>query len=468
MVRPTRSSATGTPSPVTISIPQAPPAGPAHDEPQDREPSFWERLHSIPAEQWATETEKGFKAYLYRDTPRASTKGSAYIKVFYEPFDVEHVRQELGGYDYRAMLNDPSGRMISSVSFSIDAPPLKTSQQQEAAAAAAATPGHDLNSQIIAVMRESQNETRQLLREFIERDRNPAPSAGRGSLAENETVLQGVVTMFTNMLPKQQSPLEMLTQLKGLMAPAEKPTDLLDTVKTLKELGIIPSVTSTGTDMLGQVDSLLAIADKLGNKAGAREPSVLSILAEKAPEIVERVASIMDKWKGVAEQQRIAAQYRYQAAAAATLSPTPAPGQPYAPQPAIPAAARTITVPHGRPAPTAGALDVEPLHPAQTTAPNPAGGPGAAVIAPMLDELDMLKRKVVNAIATDATGADIVSFISVMNDELVNTFVGVSAEDLETFFSQDEVLSPAAALPRFKEVIQEIVEELTEPATIIQ
>jgi hypothetical protein len=79
-----------------------------------------------------------------------------------------------------------------------------------------------------------------------------------------------------------------------------------------------------------------------------------------------------------------------------------------------------------------------------------------------MDEIDAMKARLVRAIATEATGADIVSFMSIFDERLVDSFSGVNVEQLEAFFASDPILQQATKLPRFKEVMQEIVEVLEE------
>lgn len=406
---------------------------PAADTPgaqPESAPSFWEKVFSIDPDDWSK-----YFIYLYRG------RGANLEKIAH-PIDVDWVKQKYGGGDFRAILQDERHRIVAAHSFSIEGPPKLAAPEAQTSAPAAAAGMDSFQSSVLEIIREGQKETRELVREMMQRDRNPAPAA---SSEANPIVLKGVVDMFTAMMPKQTDPLELLVKLQTLTKPAEQ-MDVLTLVGKLKEAGLIPAAPAAGGsgDLMGQLDSMLAVAEKLGARGG-KDPSIMSILAEKAPEIMNKVGDIVSGWSRIAEANKMAEQYKY---ASATAIARPTGAEVVGTQPALPSDPRSVAMPTH--VPPGATLDVEPIN-AGTAA------PGAA--APM-DELDRMKARIVRAIATNATGADIVSFLSIFDEQLVDTFAGVNAEQLEAFFTADPILQGATKMPRFKECMLEIVEDL--------
>jgi hypothetical protein len=440
-----RSAAAAAPPPGSVTTTFVPPAPPAQDEDDfsDRAPSFWEMISAIPPAEWwsGNQGEKGYKVYLYRDSPRAQTKGSAYKRLITEPFDVEWVKQQLGGYDYRAMLNDPSGRMTSYTSFSIDAPPKETGEPAPAPAAAAdpLAGGGGILAQFVQVMRESQAETRQLLREIIERDRNPGQA---GALDPNEA-LKGVVTIFAAAAGRNQGP--SLGDLIGLVKQLTPATpDFLHILAQAREAGLISGAAAGGGNLLDQVDQLLSVAEKLGGKAG-REPGLAETLVNKAPELLGGIGTIITK---AAELEKTRLQTA-QTIRSTRPAAAPGPAAPGAPQIIAPPRAPAIPPP----APGGAVLEAEPI--------------GAAAPPAADANLDLLRQYIVNAIQRNVDGADIVGFIQVSSPDLLEGLMSLPpdqvAPTIQNFFASDPILKTATQLPNFQRCLAEMIEAILPP-----
>jgi hypothetical protein len=397
-------------------------------------PSFWERVYAIEPDDWSK-----YFIYLYRG------RGANLEKIAH-PIDADWVKQKYGGGDFRAILQDERHRIVCAHSFSIEGPPRLAPAEAQTSAPAAAAAVDSFQSSVLEIIREGQKETREFLRELMMSQRNPAPQSAAPAVDPN-IALKGVIEIFTTMMPKQTDPLELLVKLQALNKPVEQ-MDVLTLVGKLKEAGIIPATPAAAGsgDLMGQLDSMLAVAEKLGARGG-KEPGIVAILADKAPEIMGKIGNVVEGWAKIAEANKVTEQVRY---ARVTAAARPAgveevqPPQNVWPDPRSAAVAAHVP---------AGALDVEPIGTATT---QPAGA-----AAPM-DEIDAMKARLVRAVATEATGADIVSFMSIFDERLVDSFSGVNVEQLEAFFASDPILQQATKLPRFKEVMQEIVEVLEE------
>ncbi|MBZ5532618.1 MAG: hypothetical protein LAO20_14390 [Acidobacteriia bacterium] len=401
-------------------------AAAAGDPAQDSAPTFWERIYAIKPEEWAN-----YFCYLYRG------RGGASLAKLTHPFDADWVKQQYGGGDYRALLNDQNYKMVASHSFSIEGPP-KPSPVEAQTAAPAAAPNDAFQAQVLELIRESNRQTQDLVREVL-RDRQQPAGYAAGAVDPN-IALKGVIEMLVATMPKQQDPLALLVQLKTLM-PTQ--TDPLDFLVKLKTAGLIPDGAAGGT-LLEQIEKITEVASKLGLSATGSK-SLGEILLEKGPDILAGIGTVVDKYKGVENTRLEAAktirEVQRNAAPPGVAHTTATPAGPAAP-PAIAA-------------PPSSALDVEPI-----------GTPGAptspVTTENMMTEADLVKSKIVKAIANGAGGGDIVSFIGVMDEALLDTFRGVSAADLEMFCNMDPILKQATQLPRFKECVQEIVEVLQE------
>ncbi len=450
MARPARTSQSSSPGVLSQTISLQPADDPA-DHPDKL--SFWEAVSAVPEHQWWSgdpRGEKGYKVYLYRDNPRSNTQGSGYKLLITEPFDVEFVKQRLGGWDYRAMLTDPSGKMTSYTKFSIDAPPKDT--EGTAAPAAPAAPAIDtFQAQVLNLIEAQNRRIEALMDRMMDRPR----SHGGLSLADSPEalpiMLKGVVEMFTGMVPKQSDPLELMVKLQALMP---KQPDLFSMLAQAKELGLLPAGDG---DLMSKLNGMLAIAEKLGYKAGGtRAPGLTEILAEKAPELIDGVGKIVDKVSDLQEKKLQTA--RTMRAIQANMPHAPgapsAPGQhvvigaapggahPVPPGPGAPAAP-------GPQAPSLSALDTEPVG-----TPGPAGAPSND---------DLLRQKIVSCIARGVHGGDIVGFMEVEAPQVVEMCEGAPRQAIEAFFANDPILCAATKSPNYQRCITEMMECLNGP-----
>lgn len=454
----------------TISLPQpSQTEDPATDQPL----SFWERIAAVPEDEWWSGTmgDKGWKVYLYEDRP-----GSPYLAVIAHAFDIEWVRQEYGGGAYRAMLNDPSGRMVSHQKFTIDGEPRKK-PPQSATVAAPQSAQNDPMLAMVEMIREEQRATREMLRDIMTRDQRPVTNSSgeqQLTLAVLPTVLGGVVKVFESMMPRQQSnTLDDLIKFKQLMG---EPRDVLSELARLKEFGLISGAGAGGGDILAQLEVVSKVAERLGFSAGGGGKSITELIVEKGPELLKAFQQGISEYRQLEEKRLETAKYL----AAAQRQPVPA-QQPAQPQP-IPAGA---VVPTRQPAqaqpgpqpqftpatsPTPTPLTVEPIgaDAAGQSIPIPPGATGQEVVEAMTQpqlteaQLNVIKQKVAQSIVNGVSGEDIVGWLAVEAPVVLNGFVGYPVAQVEMFFKSDPILGQAAASPNFKTALKEMVDLLND------
>src|SRR5579864_9311249 len=326
-------------------------------------PGFWELVCSLSPEQWwsGTQGEKGYKVYLYRDNPRGPGQGSGYIRLINHFFDVEFVKQEFGGYDYHALLNDPSGAMVARANFSISAPPkgiVDASSPQNGSQPAAAPGDSSFQAQVLREMRESNERTHRLMERIMTDRSSPVAGDPLGIVAP---VVQGIVTMFSNAMPKAADPLETFARIQQLMP---KPPDMFEVLLKAKEVGLLGAAGMGGGNLMDQLGVLKTLAGELGWVAGGNGTRarpwyefLMEKIVEKGPDILSGIGTIVDKYNAV-EQTRLRT-----ITAAANLQRPPAPPAQIPPAaPGAPAPAAAAPAPQ-QPAnfPNVPNLELEPI-----------------------------------------------------------------------------------------------------------
>jgi hypothetical protein len=404
--------------------------------------SFWEQVADIPDGQWARDGEKGFRAYLYE-----GQSGGKYLAVITQPFDVEWVRQEFGGGSYRAILNNPGGKIVSSERFTIEGES-RRKPPQPAHASGVPQPTDSFQSQVLEIVREGQRRQEEFLSRLVERISTPA--AAVQAQIDPTTVFRSMVEMFKTMVPQQpqQSPLDLLQTVAAL--DKLRGPDLLTVLTQAKAAGLIPAAGGAPGDLLSQITTLSTVAEKLG-WSPANGKSWAETLIDKGPEILEAGSKIIDKVQTVEATKLETARTVHAIQQSGRPVITPPPGA--APQPA--AAAHVPPQMNPQPPPPAAGSDLE----VESPTPRPqAGSPQAQAEAEARDAF--VKDKVVELIASNASGAEIVDFLDTIDPRICNQFTGYSAAQIGIWFANDAVLKKAVTLPRFKAAIAEMVEEI--------
>jgi len=434
-----------------FSIPQTPNS--PESSPEEKL-SFWEQLLAIPEGDWAENGSKGFKVYLYDH--EVQQRPNPYLALITHSFDIEWIKQEFGGGVYRALLNNTSGTAVAREIFAISGESKRkpsTNVQNVQNALAAAVPADSFQTSVLNMIQEGQRRQEALIERLMDRDRErtalPPLPAVVDPMALMKPVLEGVVGMFTSMIPKPSNPLDDLIKLKQLMG---EPKDVFTELTKFKELGLIGG-TGGGGDLLKQLEVVFAVVEKMGIGGGGSK-SVLEVIADKGPEMLGKIVTGIGEYRALEEARMKTAKeiagLQANQRTLASAQPLPAPSQ-RAPQPA--------PLPNAQ-APVASQLQVEPI----------TEQPPAAVQAEFTEaQINQVKAQIVQSIANGESGADIFGFLKITAPVFLTGMLlgdggkvtGVITENqLAMFCASDPVLSQATQLPRFREAIRELLEEL--------
>lgn len=441
------------PQSISLQIPVPAAAAPHEQEAPDDEPkpSFWELVYATPAEDWQGHRQ----IRLMRTT---ATGHNELLEKIYEPIDDGWVQAKYGGGQYQVFLENERAKIISSHRFTIAGDP-KAGNPPTPAAAPAAASGAQSTADLVVVLHK-------LLGVLDARQQPAAPPATVTPSPIADTI-KAAAEAVRQLTPGASAEDNLLTKLLNKFLDKMGAADPLQA--KLVDAMVTRLLATQETNLLGQVDTLLSIADKLGG--GPRHaPSMGVMLAEKAPEILDKATGLLEKARDIAERNRQANQYRYAAAVAlagtqpgrpgmagptgtTALSPLPGPLTPATSQ------AAATHVGYG---PTVVPLDVVPLSPVPTVD-APAAAP-ATVGAGPADNPQLLafaKGRVVDAMAHGDSGGCIIDFLHVLDDRLVEQMEGATVEQLRLFFGSDPILAKALELPACERVLEEIVEDLS-------
>lgn len=425
----------------------------ASDDPEEKL-SFWEHLASVPDNAWASEGEKGYKVYLYDEE---QGKGSKYLELISQPFDIEWLRQNHGGGTYRAQLNDPSGRIVAKQIFSINGEPKRKPVTSVQNAPAAAVPVDSFQTSVLNMIQEGQRRQEALIERLMDRDRgynnSPPAAPSMDPMALITPVLTGVVSVFTSMIPKPGNPLDDLLKLKQLMG---QDRDVFSELAKFKELGLIGGSGGNG-DLLKQLEVVMAVAEKIGIGGGGGK-SVLEVIADKGPEMLGKIVSGIGEYRALEE-----ARMKTATAVASIQANQPRVAQAPAPA-ALPAnGAQPNPQPqNSQPASTSGVLQVDPI----------AIPPGqAAAVAEVTEaQVNAMKAEIVQIIAQGVSGQDLFGYLKIKAPEFLNGMLKlneagevigvVTVEELALYCSMDPVLQHAAQFPQYRQVLTELLEEV--------
>lgn len=401
-------------------------------EDQESKPDFWDLIRKITPEQWSST----HLVYLYRENPRPNTKGPAYLAILNHEFDLEFIKQQWGGYDYKAMLI-ANKSMVATHYFSIDAAPKGAStdfQHQNGSPQILSPAGNDSTNLVKQMM--------EMLREEI---RNGRVNSGNS----NDPVLNGAVDMLKKLIPEQKDPLEIVGKLKELLAPGQNSVMEGLFMTMIKKLIDGPPAAAVPQPFQALQEKLMEKMLTNIDKPGGREPSLGHMLMERVPEILEGASNIMDKWLRISQENRATSDLRFasilQARAGQQISPAPAPaGQ----IPGSPAVVAPGYIPMPSPIP------ITPMPPP---------------IEQTLNEMEKLvtiaKERIVYAISEGDDGEKIVDFLDILEPRLLESFNGASVDDIDKFFQTDPILRKAAAAPLYRQILEQMVNYLAEEET---
>lgn len=252
------------------------------DKPRSAKIDFWPYIASLSPAEW-----KRHEIYLYRTKPVVGHKErEKYLDIYTSKFTIDDVKNRFGGEEFRAMLLR-DGKNVCTEEFAIEATP-KFDLARE-------IPGTD-TTQAVTIDK--------LVDKLTARENEPDVSgeAVQRSVAIMGDAFEAAAQRLATTQPNNgtTSLLETIKVLKelGLLGQPQK-NSVLETIQVLKELGIVGG--SAGqVNVMQQVDAVLGVAEKLRDfGGGGGKTDWKAMLAEKVadhlPEIIKGVASIGDK-----------------------------------------------------------------------------------------------------------------------------------------------------------------------------
>ncbi len=296
------------PPTVNINIPSAPAQEAAQVEPEEKSPTwFWEKINSIPKDDWG----RLYNLLLMRQgsskVPMADGyKG--YLETFFAPVTLAEIKQKYGGGKYRMIL-EKNSRFVTSHDFDIEGAPLYDLTRERPSAspsAAAATDAKLLN----------------ILESQISR-LNEQLAASQAAGKQNPALDQAITILST-------------AYKEGLAAIGSNVTgggSILDTIKMLKELGLVGGSSQndvlmgallkpliekliTPIDPMSQMTQFLTIFEKLdalrgsGGDSKARDWKAMAVegLIQKGPEILREIRETQQIGAEAAKERRATAE----------------------------------------------------------------------------------------------------------------------------------------------------------------
>jgi hypothetical protein len=456
---PRRAAATAVSAPVieqTIKMPAASPA-PAANGAEEREHDVFVYMRTLPQKEWENHI-----GYLYRIEPSSALPGlGGYLKKFTYPIDIEEIKAVYGGRRFKIMLQR-GGELIYKQEFIIEAPPKLDSQREAAAPAAVNTDANAVAQQVLGLFREELN------RRIAAEGSDPT----NGKVVEMMSAASDrAMEMITRQIPQAANP---TTQMREMFALAREmglgggSSSVLETVKVLKELGVIGGAP---TNPAAQLESMLSIFSKLddlrGSGGGRRSNGIdWGGIVEKGLELLPGILQAR------ANDPRMVV--------------APRPGMGYAPPPAdavTPRAAAAPAAVAANPAPSEP-LRVVPLRQAGPVTPaaavpegegqSPAQSPMQA--GPQFSDAQRdawMRSRIVEYVALGYNGGPIIEFLgSLDRDDIIRDVGSYPPETVTAFFANDEILKTCVQHPRWTALLAEaqaaarefLADEATPPA----
>lgn len=405
------------------------------------EPSedFWRYIQAMKPEDWKkTHTVSIYRYPLGQTKPQ---KLGRYVKTYKldSPLVSEdQIFEEFGGGQYDALLRGPARdgservTLIAKHSWEMDGPaknPWATS-----AATSAAAPGP---SEIASTL--------QVLLQHLETLKKSPTASDNPALKESIALIQ----QLTQAMPKPEGVKELvagLASLKELTGAGDGQSSIVETIKVLKELGVIGG--ESRKSLATELKEILEIAAMVGGGGGAKVDWATS-LVQNLPTILEKATPIADRFAEASRNNARVAEIRA-GRAPASLPPSTRP----APALAVPAASTASAAPAAESpgARTVAAPETEPA----TAAERPAG----IVVQP--PTLDWVKARAVQLFATGKTGDAIAEWLDQIDEQLGNFLGSMDEEKFSAFVKSDPILGQIATAPRFAEFVAQFVDYFTE------
>lgn len=459
-------AATGAPATVTTTVefPEK------HAAPKEKEKiEFWSYIAGLSPQDW-----KRHIVYLYRTKPTVGMGAQGkYLEKFTEAFTVDDIRTRFGGEEFRALLQRDRTLLVSET-FAIEAAPKFDARENPPNGAAQA------------------GALERVMEKLIDRERE----AGEGDSLTNKAAEQAIdlVTKgYETVLAKTGSTasgnggeaqlLNTIRVLKdlgliGAPAPRSMAAEFGDFLKMAKELGIVGQPQNQLSSLKDTLSVIKDLAGDMGIGGGGRRGGWAEVLAERAPDFIEKGVEAIGKYADIKAEETKQLQIRARAAqniAAINRGAQP-PEQPEIPT-AMPGGIPPTAAPPAGIAATAnaggnagaGGLDLEPIGTAHipvasfSRAPVSTGAfnPQTATESEAEGFLfTFFKARVVQLIADETPGEDVVQFAQDFDPRIYAMLEAGTPESLRQFFSADPILSAATKLPRWEAFFAEACNDL--------
>ena len=345
-------------------------------------PPIWDFLPSISLQDWKS---GHYQIYLYRYNPLTEKKMA--LEKFNEALDPFSIKSRFGGGSFNIMVKE-GPELIYDQDFDIEGDPITAGTSRTTQTEASA--GSDAVA--IQAMRMMSN-----------------PDMMKGMFEMYAMAAKQSMEMIRAQMPAQTNPLETLRTAKEILGPPASPEGgLLDTIRVLKELGIIGSSEKKGiTEILEIVNTLKGS----GLLAAPAKADLASTFVASLPSLLDRAVTGLHEVRLHSEATERA--MRLQRGEIKPDDPNVITVESPAPQTAATATA---------PAPA--------THQPQTLTPE--------VTQQVIMQADL--RRLVNAIKDpECTGQDIYTFLSCVWPELLAEMVKFKKDDLLMFFRSREM-----------------------------
>lgn len=435
---------------------------------------FFTQLRELSPQDWTRHM-----VYLYRTKPLVGMKvKEKYLDVFAQPFTIEEVKAKYGGEEFKVMLTR-DGKMTATEEFAIEAPPKYDMIRENPmggngqAPSSAAAAGEEV--------------TRKITDQFLEERRGENEMLTEAHRKSLEIVADGFRTVQAN-------------------APAPSANgngNIIDTIRVLKELGLVGQPAAAPRSLVAELGELLTLAKSLGINLGggglggfkeqldmvrtiAETMNLgggsrrgggdwVSTLIDHGPDLLGKGVEALGKYTEIQAKNNEALRIKAQTAtaiaeinrqrAAAGVPPIVASEEPAMASvtsgpPTAPgegSVRQSDTPPH-----PAGGLHVVPI------ATDGVAAPPAAFTPTQQQELEIavLKNKVVQMISRGLPGPTVIAWVYDAEPMIITYLESLDEAGLSQFFAQDAILQHALTLPQWEKWFAEACQDLyaEEPA----
>lgn len=404
--------ATSAPTPETPSVvinQSIPPRDAATEAPKRERIEFWPYIASLSPADW-----RRHEVYLYRMKPVVGQKQrEKYLDIYNQKFTIEDIKTRFGGEEFRAMLLR-DGKNILTEEFAVEA-----------------APKYDLAREIPGTDTSQAATIEKLVDRLTDNNGDGTAAAVDRSISIMGDAFDAAAKRLATS-PNGGNLLETIRTLKelGLISPPPQ-NSTLETVKVLKELGVIgaPHPASPAESSIGIFREMLAMVKEFAGEVGGGKRDWKAELVdkgiEKIPEVLRGISTMGDKQIQLenARRARIAEAGR---AAAIARGENP------------PAAATVATA----------AAPTEP-------APVAAGAPSELPTIP-LEEI--FYRRIVEMAFEGEPGGVIMDFLYGADRAAYSYMLDLNGEQIKAMLGQHPTLSKILAYPQLEELLAQIVE----------